>query len=93
MKILRVLSVIFIAMFLVVGCKVEKKSMTIVEFSKIDAEIALPEPDIDPERVKLIAEKYGFTAKQYKDFYNKVQKDEKLQQKLGELKLNKTEKE
>jgi len=36
-----------------------------------------------------VASKYGYTYEQYKEFYDKVQKDPELQEKLGELTLKK----
>ena len=49
----------------------------------------LPDPEIDPARVGAVAAKYGYTYEQYKDFYERVQKDPELQEKLGELTLKK----
>ena len=88
MKIFKVVIVLFSLSILVMGCKSEKK-MTVADYLKIDAEIALPEPAIDAERVKKISEKYGFTSEQYIKFYEKAQKDEKLQQELGDVNLKK----
>ncbi len=70
-----------------VSCKPEKKEMTLEDFSKIEMEINLPDPEIDPERVENVVTKYGYSYQQYKDFYEKVEKDPQLREKLGELRL------
>jgi len=71
------------------GCGSKNKIMTIEDYAKIESEMELPDPEIDPARVSAVASKYGYTYEQYKEFYDKVQKDPELQEKLGELTLKK----
>ncbi len=74
---------------LLTGCGKTKGEMKIEDYAKIESELEIPDPDLDPKKVGEVAGKYGFTFEQYKNFYVKVQKDPKLQEKLGELTLNK----
>lgn len=71
------------------GCGTKKSQMTIEDYAKIESEAELPDPEIDPARVGAVASRYGYTYEQYKEFYDKVQKDPELQEKLGELTLKK----
>lgn len=71
------------------GCGTKNRTMTIEDYAKIESEMELPDPEIDPARVGAVAAKYGYTYEQYKDFYERVQKDPELQEKLGELTLKK----
>ncbi len=71
------------------GCSTKNRTMTIEDYAKIESEMELPDPEIDPARVGAVAAKYGYTYEQYKEFYEKVQKDPELQEKLGELTLKK----
>ncbi len=71
------------------GCSDKNKTMTIEDYAKIESEMELPDPEIDPARVGAVVSKYGYTYEQYKDFYDKVQKDPELQEKLGDLTLKK----
>ena len=78
-----------LAVTLAAGCGPEKKTMSLEDYAKIESEMELPDPEIDPARVGAVAAKYGYTYEQYKEFYDKVQKDPELQEKLGELTLKK----
>jgi len=83
------LMVLAIALSLAAGCGSKNKSMTIEDYAKIESEIDIPDPELDPARVETITTKYGYTYIQYKEFYDKVQKDPELQEKLGEATLKK----
>jgi len=82
------LLVLAIALSLATSCG-SKKTMTIEDYAKIESEIEIPDPELDPARVETAAAKYGYTYIQYKEFYDKVQKDPELQEKLGEVTLKK----
>lgn len=71
------------------GCGTKNRTMTVEDYAKIESEMELPDPEIDPARVGAVAAKYGYTYEQYKEFYDRVQKDPELQEKLGELTLKK----
>jgi len=83
------LMVLTITVSLAAGCGSKNKAMTIEDYAKIESEIEIPDPELDPARVEMISAKYGFTYIQYKEFYDKVQKDPELQEKLGEVTLKK----
>ncbi len=87
MRYLNYLLILIVALSLITACGTKKKEMTIQDFAKIEAEVAIPEPDLDPAKVEEVAKKYGFTFDQYKEFFEKVQNDPELQEKLGELTL------
>lgn len=67
------------------ACTQKKKEMTVKDFARIDIEIT--KTDLKPESKRKIAEKYGYTLEQYESFANRVEKDTKLQEKLGEIRL------
>ena len=94
MRIWNYLLVLFVAISILNGCGSNNKTMTVEDFAKIESEIDIPDPELDPARVESITTKYGYTYLQYKEFYDKVQKDPELKEKLGEvtLKKQKTEK-
>jgi hypothetical protein len=87
MRYLNYLLILVVALSLLTACGTKKKEMTIQDFAKIEAEVAIPEPDLDPAKVEQVAKKYGFTFDQYKEFFEKIQNDPELQEKLGELTL------
>jgi len=89
MKVLRLIIMAFISVALVFSCNSKPKKMTLQNFSKMETEISLPDPGLNPELVKKVAEKYGYTYEQYKNFADEVAKDPALREKLGELRLNK----
>jgi hypothetical protein len=81
---------IILAVALVAVCSVSckmKKELTLEDYAKIETEINLPNPDLDKARVEEVAKKYGYTFDQYKELFDKVEKDPKLKEKLGELRL------
>jgi hypothetical protein len=78
-----------IAVFLTVGCGSKEKVMTVEDYAKIESEIEIPDPELDPARVEKVASKYGYNYVQYKEFYQKVQKDPQLREKLGDYMLKK----
>lgn len=91
MKLIKLFAVILCVSALVVSCKPKAKDMTIEDYSKIDMEVTAT--DMKPESIETIAKKYGYTLDQYKKFSEKVEKDQKLQEKLGEIRLKDQEKE
>jgi Holliday junction resolvasome RuvABC DNA-binding subunit len=70
----------------VVSCKM-KKELTLEDYAKIENEVNLPNPEINKQKVEETLQKYGYTYQQYKDMFNKVEKDPKLREKLGEIRL------
>ena len=89
MRFWNLLMVLIITLSLAAGCGMKKKVMTLDDYAKIEGEIEIPDPELDPARVENTAAKYGYTYAQYKEFYDKVQKDHELQEKLGEITLKK----
>ena len=92
MKLLKVMAVIIISMSLIVSCAKKPKEMTAEDFLKIENEINLPDPDINPERSKEILKKYGYTLEQFKAFSAKKDKDPKVLDQLGDIKLKQEKK-
>ncbi len=86
MRLLKISLIIVLASVLAVSCKM-KKEMTLEDYAKIELEITLPNPDLDKVKVEEVAKKYGYTFQQYKDMFDKVEKDPKLKEKLGEIRL------
>jgi hypothetical protein len=85
MRYLSILLVLILAAGLTVSCK--KNAMTLEDFAKIESEVNLPNPEIDKPQVENAAKKFGFTYQQYKDMFDKVEKDPKLKEQLGEIRL------
>jgi uncharacterized protein YabN with tetrapyrrole methylase and pyrophosphatase domain len=85
MRYLKLLLVLCLIASGVVSCKTKK--MSLQDYAKIENEVNLPNPEIDKQRVEEVAKKYGFDYQQYKDMYDKVQKDPKLQEELGDIRL------
>ena len=69
------------------SCKSERQSMTLGDYAKMQTEINLPDPALDPQLVEKVVSKYGYTFDQYKEFNDKVEKDSTLREKLGEIRL------
>lgn len=86
MHYLRILAVIILIAAAVVSCK-QKKEMSLNDYGKIEAEINLPDPELDKKKTEEVTKKYGFTYEQYKEMFDKVQKDPALKEKLGEIRL------
>ena len=86
MRFLKIALIVALASVLAVSCKM-KKEMPLDDYAKIEIEINLPNPDIDKVKVEEVAKKYGYTYQQYKDMFDKVEKDPKLKEKLGEMRL------
>ena len=64
--------------------------MTLDDFAKIDIEITTT--DMTEISIEKVAKKYGYTLEQYKELSEKVKKDPKLQEKLGEIRLGEQKK-
>ena len=86
MRYLKLLLIVLLATACVVSCK-GKIEMSLDDYAKIESEVNLPNPEIDKQKVKNAANKYGFTYQQYADMFNKVEKDPKLKEQLGEIRL------
>jgi|GEM_PF-316651 len=86
MKYLTLCAVIVLALALAVSCKQAPKDMSLDDFLKIQNEII--KTDLTPEAKDKVVTKYGYTLKQYDDLDEKVKGDPKLQEKLGEIRLN-----
>ncbi len=86
MNFLKALLIIITAALFIISCKPSEKVMTAEDFLKIDTEIL--STDLTLESKEKVAEKYGFTLKQYNDFEEKVEKDTALKTKVGEIRLN-----
>ncbi|MBN2041756.1 MAG: hypothetical protein JW864_17095 [Spirochaetes bacterium] len=86
MKFVSVVSMILIVALCVISCKNEPKVMTPEDFIKIENEVL--NTDLTPESKEKIAEKYGFTLKQFEEFEERVEMDPELKKKVGEAQLN-----
>lgn len=86
MRYLRILVILPLLGYLI-SCTPAKKEMSIADYAKIEAEINIPDPSVNPGLVESVSKKYGYTAEQFKEFFDKVQKDPKLKEQLGELRL------
>jgi hypothetical protein len=86
MRFFKIVLIIALASVLTISCKM-KKEMALEDYAKIELEINLPNPELDKVKVEEVAKKYGYTFQQYKDMFDKVEKDAKLKEKLGELRL------
>lgn len=73
--------------FAILYCKSEKSEMSLEDYAKIQAEINIPDPALDPQKVEKVTSKYGYSFTQYKEFNDKVEKDPDLRVKLGEIRL------
>jgi len=86
MRYFKLLIILLLVTASVVSCKL-KKEMTLDDFAKIENEVNLPNPEIDKQLVENAAKKYGYTYQQYKDMFDKVEKEPKLKEQLGEIRL------
>ena len=86
MRYLKLFAVLILASALVISCKKAQKEMTLEDFAKIDLEITTT--DQKPETIDKIAQKYGYTLKDYQGFAEKVEKDPKLKEQLGDISLD-----
>jgi hypothetical protein len=91
MRYFKLLVIFLLVTASVVSCK--QKNLTLEDFAKIETEVNLPNPEIDKQQVEKAAKKFGYTYQQYKDMFDKVEKDPKLKEQLGEIRLksNKSE--
>ena len=83
MRTIRIALALILVSTLVVSCA-KKKEMTMEDFVKIDLQIT---PTMDDKQIEEVAKKYGFTIEQYREFADMVQKDPKLQEQRGEVRL------
>jgi hypothetical protein len=86
MRFFKIALIVALVSVLAVSCKM-KKEMPLEDYAKIEIEINLPNPDIDKTKVEEVVKKYGYTYQQYKDMFDKVEKDPKLKEKLGDMRL------
>jgi hypothetical protein len=86
MRYFNIILVVALVAACAVSCKM-KKDITLEDYAKIEMEISLPNPELDKAKVEEVAKKYGYTYEQYKDMFDKVEKDGSLKEKLGELRL------
>jgi hypothetical protein len=86
MRFINIIMVMALVLVLPVSCKM-KKEMSLEDFKKIESEINLPNPELDKAKVDEVTKKHGYDFQQYKDMFDKVQKDPKLKEKLGEMSL------
>lgn len=86
MRLLQIAAVALLASVLAVSCKV-KKEIALEDYAKMEIEINIPDPELDKARVEEVAKKYGYTYDQYKEFFDRVQKDSALREKLGEMRM------
>lgn len=85
MRLLSVLMILMLVATLGVSCK--KKEMSLEDYAKIELEVNLPDPALDEAKVAEVAKKYGYDYKQYKEMFDRVQKDAALKEKLGEMRM------
>ncbi|HOO70609.1 MAG TPA: hypothetical protein PK926_02530 [Spirochaetota bacterium] len=83
MRFLRIFLVLALVSFMTVSC-CKKKEMTMEDFVKIDLQIT---PTMEDAQVEEIVKKYGYSLEQYKEFAAMVEKDPKLQEQRGEVRL------
>lgn len=86
MRYFNIILVVALVAACAVSCKM-KKDITLEDYAKIESEINLPNPELDRAKVEEVAKQYGYTYEQYKDMFDKVEKDPSLKEKLGELQL------
>lgn len=87
MRFFSIITIVIVMGALLFSCKPTNKVMAPEDFLKIQNEYL--KTDLTPESKKKSAEKFGYTLKQYEEMDEKVKTDPKLQEKLGEIKLNK----
>jgi hypothetical protein len=75
---------ISLSLVLVLACS-KTKSMTPEDFINIQTEYFAS--DQTDESKEIISKKYGFSAKQYNDFEEKVESDTELKTKVGKIRL------
>lgn len=73
-------------MALVASCGLCKKDMALADFAKIEREVLTT--DMKPETIGEVAKKFGYTFEQYNTMAEKVKNDPKLQEQMGEIRLN-----
>lgn len=83
MRIIRIALTLIMVSALAVSC-VKKKEMTMEDFVKIDLQIT---PTMDDKQIEEVSQRYGFTVEQYREFSDMVQKDPRLQEQRGEVRL------
>jgi hypothetical protein len=86
MRYISIFLLVMMVSFLSVSCKM-KKEMTLEDYAKIELEINLPDPGLNEAKAGEVAKKYGYDYQQYKQMFDKVQKDTKLKEKLGGMRL------
>ena len=86
MRIINIVLAVALVAACAVSCKM-KKELTLEDYAKIEIEINLPNPELDKAKVEEVVKKYGYTFEQYKEMFDKVEKDPTLRKKLGDLRL------
>jgi hypothetical protein len=89
MKKLALLVIVALISYVSISCKSERREMNLEDYAKIQAEVNIPDPALDPQLVEKIASKYGYSFEDFKHFNEKVEKDPKLREQLGEIRLKK----
>jgi|GEM_PF-835350 len=74
-----------LSFFFVAACNQTPKDMTLKDFAKIENEIL--DTDMKDSTKEKIAKKYGYTLKQYSEMEEKVSKDVKLQEEIGNIRM------
>lgn len=87
MKRIALLIIVALISYVSISCKSEPREMNLEDYAKIQAEINIPDPALDPQLVEKVASKYGYSFEDFKLFNEKVEKDPKLREKLGEIRL------
>jgi len=85
----KITAIMFAIIFasIAISCKSDRREMPLEDYAKIQAEINIPDPALDPQLVEKVASKYGYSYEEYKDFNDKVEQDQQLREKLGEIRL------
>ncbi len=89
MKGFKELVILFLISIFVFACTPSPKEMTLEVFFEIQNEIL--NTDLTPESKEKILKKYGYTLEEYNELDEKVKRDPKLREKLGEIKMKKEE--
>lgn len=83
MRLLRIVIALVMVTFLSFSCA-KKKEMTMEDFVKIDLQVT---PTMEKDDIEKITDKFGYTYDQYKEFAEMVEKDPKLQEQRGDVRL------
>jgi len=88
MKFLTLFCAVILTFSMVISCKQKATEITPEIFIQMENDVL--KTDLTPKATEEVADKYGFTLKQYRDYESLVESDMKLKEKIGEIRLNET---